>query len=354
MGLPGSAASEDSNKLSIIYFCLHGLQLLDKFQFSDGELEYYSKFIYDEFLIENDDFIGFRATNYFKQAGSYDLPNLSATLFALYNLLILKSNYSKRLDQDKIMKFLQLCQIKTGEFKGGFAPTITKNEKGEYEQYGDSDLRLCYIALAIRHLVKYDEFEDRKHDIDSKAALDFILERCNSNGGFSSQVLNEAHLGFTFCAVASLKLLEYPLEKLESTKHWLVQRQVDYPAVLYQDTEYEYYKPIDIGGFNGRENKLSDTCYCWWCTGALYIMNSDNIEFVNLSRAEEYLLYRVQNELFGGFGKDIESNPDPFHSYLAIASLSLWNKEKFGLKEVHPVLVISQESYNYFKREVEY
>ncbi|RLV95493.1 Geranylgeranyl transferase type-1 subunit beta [Spathaspora sp. JA1] len=353
-GLPASAASEDSNKLSIIYFCLHGLQLLDKFQFSESELKYHSDFIYNEFLIENEDFIAFRATNYFKSSGSFDLPNLSATLFALYNLLILKSNYSKRLNQDKIMKFLKLCQVKTGDSKGGFVSTLARNEQGDYEQFGDSDVRTCYMALAIRRLVKYDEFEGREHDIDTKAALEFILERCDSNGGFSSQVLDEPHLGYTFCAVACLKLLDYPLENLESTKNWLLQRQVDYPSELYKDLDYEYYRPIDIGGFNGRENKLSDTCYCWWCTGALYIMDKSNLNFINLNRAEEFLLHRVQNQLYGGFGKDIESTPDPFHSYLAISSLALWNAKKFGLKEINPVLVITQESYNYFKSEIEY
>lgn len=32
--LPSSAASEDSNKLAIIFFCLQGLQLLKKLQFT--------------------------------------------------------------------------------------------------------------------------------------------------------------------------------------------------------------------------------------------------------------------------------------------------------------------------------
>ena len=65
IGLPSSAQSEDSNKLAIIYFCLHGLQLLQKFQFHEQELIYYRNFIYKQFMIENNEIISFRSTHYF-------------------------------------------------------------------------------------------------------------------------------------------------------------------------------------------------------------------------------------------------------------------------------------------------
>ena len=373
IGLPSTAQSEDSNKLAIIYFCLHGLQLIQKFQFTNQELIYYRNFIINQFMIENNQIISFRSTHYFQKTNQkYDCPNLSSTLFALYNLLILKSPYHTIINRKKIMNFLCKCQVKDGINKGGFVPTLYYNEEnGDYKQYGEPDLRVCYMALLIRHLMKYDDNNNNNNredsnetDIDLISLQQFILDRININGGFSSTIMDESHLGFTFCAIASLKLLNYPLEKLKSTKEWLIHRQVDYPENLYpkdgngdgngNGDNYEYYRNIDIGGFNGRENKLSDTCYSWWCTGSLYNIDVNFIKLVDLNKAEDYLLNKTQNQLFGGFGRDPDSTPDPMHSYLALASLSLWNHEKFALQEINPILTITKELYQFFKEEIKY
>ena len=56
------------------------------------------------------------------------------------------------------MNFLCKCQVKDGINKGGFVPTLYYNEEnGDYKQYGEPDLRVCYMALLIRHLMKYDD-----------------------------------------------------------------------------------------------------------------------------------------------------------------------------------------------------
>ncbi|EMG48512.1 CDC43 Geranylgeranyl transferase type-1 subunit beta [Candida maltosa Xu316] len=354
IGLPSAAQSEDSNKLAIIYFCLHGLQLINNFKFSDVELQYYRDFIYNQFMMENDEFIAFRSTHYFKNITNYDLPNLSSTLFALYILLILKSPYHEKINRRKVLNFLIKSQVKEGPNKGGFVPTL-HYEDGEYRQFGEPDLRVCYVALGIRYLLKCHEgnLEDGL-DIDLDSLLKFILDRHNPNGGFSSTIMDESHVGFTFCAIASLKLLDYPLEDLQNTTEWLIQRQVDYPQCLYGDLDYEYHRSIDIGGFNGRENKLGDTCYSWWCTGSLHLINPEFVGLCDIEKAERYLLDITQNQMFGGFGRDPDATPDPLHSYLALASLSLWDHRKFNLQEVDPVLVITKESFNFFKEEINY
>lgn len=206
--LPAKLQGEDANRLSFIYFCLHGLGLLKQLKYTKEELQSYSDFIYKDYLLENDDFSAFRATPYFKGLSKYDLPNLSSTLFALLNLLILESDYSKVLDNHKVMKFLQLSQIKEGENKGSFAPTLRNGDNGEYVQFGETDVRLCYIAASIRHLVKYDTLgeEERKNDIDTKALTDFILLRIDYQGGLSFTKHVESHLGFSYCGIACLKL----------------------------------------------------------------------------------------------------------------------------------------------------
>jgi len=346
IALPSKLQSEDSNKLGLIYFCLHGLGLINRFKFSPPELEFYREFIYDSYLISNDEFQGFRATEYFARTNpEYDLPSVSATFFALVNLLILESDYSKRLDRHLVMNFVKRCQFTLGPNKGSFAPTLRYNEDTkQYEPYGETDLRICYVAIGIRKLLKYDE-SSQTNDINTTTATDFILDRLNHAGGFSSDKYTETHVGFTFCALASLKLLGYDLSqsKFGRTLDWLIHRQVDYTD--NHDMTYDYYQVEDRGSYNGRDNKLGDTCYSWWCTGSIKLLGQSKLELTNLPMARDYLLKTTQNELLGGFAKDHEAPPDPFHTFMAVASLSLWNSllpDNFQLQEIVEELVITK------------
>lgn len=80
--------------------------------------------------------------------------------------------------------------------------------------------------------------------------------------------LGEAHGGYTFCAVASLVLIQ-SFEGQESTRlpqinvrnllRWLVQMQGT---------------AAELGGFKGRTNKLVDGCYSWWVGGAFSLLSS--------------------------------------------------------------------------------
>lgn len=342
IALPSKVQSEDSNQLALIYFCLHGLGLINRLKLSPPEQKFYREYIVDSYLLEIDEFQGFRSTNYYKKLNnSYDLPNISSTFFGLINLLILKYDYSKVINRQKIVNFLQKCQIKSGDHRGSFAPTIKYDATTKtYIPFGEPDLRICYMAMCICQLIKYDGDE-----IDKSSIIQFITTRINYQGGLSSDQSTESHLGFTFCGLAALKLLNVDLStsKYESTLDWLIHRQVDYtPPTLY-DMEYPYYQSQDQGSYNGRENKFGDTCYSWWCTASLTILNPTNLELTNLQQARDYLLQITQNGLVGGFAKDYQANPDPFHSFLAIASLSLWNAhfdEKLPLEEIDNVLVI--------------
>ena len=58
----------------------------------------------------------------------------------------------------------------------------------------------------------------------------------------------EAHGGYTFCGLAAMVLLE-ATDKLDMVRlvEWLSNRQL-----------------VEEGGFNGRINKLVDSCYNFW------------------------------------------------------------------------------------------
>lgn len=350
---PAKAQLEDSNKLALIYFCLHGLGLLDKLDFSAEERDQYANFLYEHVISTADTSIqAFRPSQTFALAApgnGYDLPNLSATLFGLCNLLALQNDYLRRLDRHKIMAFVSRCQVKEeGPLLGAFRPVLDVSGA----PFGEIDLRHCYIAASIRKLVKYDELSsaERTSDIDVEALIGFIRAKIAVTGGLSSSDYTEPHSGLTFCGLAALQLLGVDFSDAENapwvnvTKEWLVHRQVDYPTSVYTD-DYQYYDPEDIGGFNGRENKFADTCYCWWVSGSLALLDpGKGLLLANLEAASGYLLDHTQHAMVGGFSKDGEAFPDPFHSFLGLASLALWLQftgNEMGLDEVDPALVIT-------------
>lgn len=326
--MPEKAQSEDANKLALIYFTLHGLSLLGKLE-STVDRESAIEDVYDYLIQDPDSQIqAFRSSQTFKLSSKnkeYDLHNLLATFFALACLLALDEDYSTRLDREKIMRFVSRCQVQNGNDVGSFRPVLG----ADHEAWGESDLRLCYIAAGIRKMLGYDKLSahERANDIDVKKLEEFILNKVSFNGGLSSSSHTESHSGLTFCGLASLRLLGIDLSThsdwVELTKDWLVHRQVDYPLVFYKGTAYEYYDHIDIGGFNGRENKFADTCYLWWVVGLLKLLDPRGVDLIDAEALLNYLLDKTQHKLIGGFGKNTEAFPDPFHSFLAICSISL-------------------------------
>lgn len=84
-----------------------------------------------------------------------------------------------------------------------------------------------------------------------------IVECQTYEGGLTNVPGAEAHGGYTFCGVAALALLN-KLELLDISRllSWLSQRQVE-----------------QLGGFNGRTNKLVDSCYSYWVGATFNIIN---------------------------------------------------------------------------------
>lgn len=342
LSFPARAQSEDSNKLSLVYFCLQGLELLGRPVLAQqADID----FIYRHVIpLADPDMQAFRASDTFAldpERNRYDLPNLLATYFALAALLALKDNYAARLDRHKVMAFVARLQTADGSFMPVLGP--------DGDPFGESDLRLCYVAALVRKMVGYDKLPpaERTNDIDVDALKQFIRSKLNYNGGLASHSGAESHAGLTFCGLAALKLVGDTFAEndpwTQLTLQWLVHRQVDYTLGRYG--EYEYYEEEDVGGFNGRENKLADTCYAWWVGALLALLSPKFAGLIDSTKAAAYLLERCQQPLVGGFGKDAASPPDPFHSFLGLAALLLLAQNSPGGEALEPVdveLVISQ------------
>jgi len=220
------------------------------------------------------------------------------------------------------------------------------------------------------------------------------------DGGISEAPFHEAHGGFTYCAIAALSFLDrlplghsqnptatysVPGDKLSGivdldlTLHWLVYRQTatldeeddfdthadetDTPATCHDAHSFvtmnqfaskrgeESYKDrptshfeLQWAGFNGRCNKIADTCYSFWVLGSL--ANLNKLYLANLDANRKYLLERTTH-FIGGFGKHPGDPPDVYHSYLGLAALAIGSDcspPDVNLKQLAPAVCMSVEA----------
>ncbi|GAU93226.1 hypothetical protein RvY_05198-2 [Ramazzottius varieornatus] len=180
---------------------------------------------------------------------------------------------------------------------------------------GEEDTRAVYCAVSVAVLL----------NIPLRPLFDlspFWLADCQTyEGGFGAVPGCEAHGGYTYCALAALYLLEKPmLCDLRSLVRWLSARQ----------TRYE-------GGFQGRTNKLVDSCYSFWQGAAFPLvqqalstdpdsvhvpMNSWLFDKVLL---RQYVLLCCQNA--DGICDKPGKGSDYYHTCYALGGLSIAHHE---------------------------
>lgn len=97
------------------------------------------------------------------------------------------------------------------------------------------------------------------------------------------------------------------------------------------------------GGFNGRPNKPVDTCYSFWTGAALKIL--DAYQFIHEKNNNQFVL--MTQDKYGGFSKWVNTVPDPLHTYLGLAGLSLMNVE--GLSELCYELNVTTRTMEHLK-----
>jgi geranylgeranyl transferase type-1 subunit beta len=155
--------------------------------------------------------------------------------------------------------------------------------------------------------------------VDTNRTVEYI-QRCRSYDGSIGMVPGmEGHGGSTFCAVASLVLMDTLDEVIDpkwknDLTYWCVQRQ----------------QPNDGntgGGMQGRPNKLEDTCYSYWVGATLRLLGrQDETSLLDEDLLTGYVLNR-QFQPTGGFCKAQGSPfPDLLHSFYSLAWLGLANE----------------------------
>ncbi|TPX34505.1 hypothetical protein SmJEL517_g02860 [Synchytrium microbalum] len=302
--------------MTLLYFCLAALDLLGEIDTPalKSRKERCINWIYACQVIgdaQNDTVCGgFKGSTF--TGASFDttkrvyttqeMGHIAMTYTALACLRILDDDMS-RVNKENIVVTLKKLQ----QPDGSFVPYLGSRE---------SDMRFLYCACAV------STFLNDWRGVNQQAAVSFILNSQNFDGGFAQSPNLESHGGSTYCAIASLSLMSAIPQVLSSPKirdatiRWLLFRQ--------------------LSGFNGRPNKPLDTCYSFWIGASLKLL--DAYHFVDKAANERFLA--TTESQMGGFGKEPQSYPDLLHSYLGLAGLAIGDFH--DLKSLSPALNIAQ------------
>eukprot|EP00123_Amoebidium_parasiticum_P012532 comp21423_c1_seq1/m.29533 comp21423_c1_seq1/g.29533 ORF comp21423_c1_seq1/g.29533 comp21423_c1_seq1/m.29533 type:complete len:352 (-) comp21423_c1_seq1:601-1656(-) len=324
--LPEPYKGQDHNRLTLLFFCLSGLDVLNGLELGEEERAGIVDWIYSLQVVPDKDdpdknagLCGFRGSNWlgmpFETSGvkSYypnDCSHITMTYCALLLLITLGDDLS-RVSRKAIVESLRGLQLEDGSF--------TSTVVG-----GESDLRFLYCACVISTLL------DDWSGVDRERAIKFIRGSMSYECAFGQGPNLEAHGGSTFCAVASMVLLGgtdgiLTNNQVSGLQGWLINRQQT--------------------GFQGRPGKPTDSCYSFWVGASLEMLGV--YDWVD-KEANAGFLRTCQFAKYGGFGKWPDSYPDVLHAYFSVCGFSLMGYE--GLKKLNCPLNISEKAYLDYRR----
>ena len=356
--LPGGYSSLDSGYPWLLYWVTniitmckdnYALNQKDKMQFVQ---------ILKELQHEDGGFCG-------SPKGHAHLISTYAAVMAIVNLGIPEAY--DIIDINKMKNFL--LKMKNNQFDINQEPSytdkngvylITRDKNNEFISYhtaypgtfqnhinGESDLRSTYCAMVVASVLNLINYDDLENDPITKGVVNNIKNCQTFEGGLGPEPFCEAHGGYSYCGIATLVLLK-KLNEIDTNSfvRWLVNRQM-----------------TKEGGFNGRTNKLVDSCYSFW-QGSIFnmIYMGDNkftydmeLLYDQLS-LQAYILFASQNLQNGGLIDKPGKFPDLFHTNYATAGLSLSQeclKDNFKValnsdlddvfEKMNPIYCVTQE-----------
>ena len=161
--LPGAFTSNDLNRLSLGFFLLNTLDILDHLSTSTtpSERTEWINWIYSCQLPAG----GFRGSTGTKtsEPSIYDAGHLPASYFAIASLLILRDDLTG-VNRRGLLATLRRLQNEDGSF----APVLIGEEK-----FGEVDVRHLYCAIATREMLSPVAKEE---DIDVEAAIRYVRQ----------------------------------------------------------------------------------------------------------------------------------------------------------------------------------
>ncbi|KAK7933199.1 hypothetical protein WMY93_004095 [Mugilogobius chulae] len=253
--LPERYSSLETTRLTIVFFALSGLDVLDALEVIDKNSMI--EWIYSHQVLPTEDqsnlsHCGFRGSSHIgipystKGPGvphPYDSGHVAMTYTGLCSLLILGDDLS-RVNKQAIMAGLRVLQLEDGSFYA--VPEGSEN-----------DIRFIYCAASICYML------DDWSGMDIQKAIEYIRSSLSYDSGFGQGAGRESHGGWTYCAIASLCLMgrleeAFSRKELDRIRRWCIMRQQT--------------------GFHGRPNKpwtpatpsgSEPRWSCWTCSSSL-------------------------------------------------------------------------------------
>eukprot|EP00249_Psilotum_nudum_P009441 c21940_g1_i3 orf=279-1352(-) len=310
-GLPSYVQTQDSNRLTLAYFAVSGLDILNAIDRIDADQ--IIDWVYAAQVLptqkdddssrasENGIFFGFSGSATIDTVSTLNSINprpkygghLASTYSALAILRILGDDFS-RVRREAISTTMRTLQ----QPDGSFSPVHTG---------GENDLRFIFCAVAICAML------DDWSGIELQQAMTYILNCQSYDGGFGLSPGLESHGGASYCAIAALKLMGHVLP--DPVLGISISSILDVTAII----RWCVQRQSDCGGFQGRLNKPADACYAFWIGGLLQMLGAGHLY-------DSEALYSFQlscQTKFGGFSKCPGDFPDLLHAYYGICSLSL-------------------------------
>ncbi|XP_073243213.1 geranylgeranyl transferase type-1 subunit beta-like [Porites lutea] len=316
--LPSAYSSLDTSRVTVAFFALSGLDILNSLHIVEENKKEIIEWIYsnqklpDHTPADTDlTRCGFRGSSTSARhkvlsegVHDYDCSHIAMTYTALASLVILGDDLS-RVNRPAVIEGLKALQLSDGSFR----PTVEGSE---------NDMRFVYCACCISY------FLNDWSGLDTSKLVEYIRKSMSYEYGFGQGPSLEAHGGSTFCAVASLVLMNQldsslVADELEQIKRWCLFRQKS--------------------GFQGRPNKPVDTCYSFWVGASLELLGA--FSCVDFPSNREYLM-STQAPVTGGFSKWPGNHPDALHTYFGLCGLSLMSEP--GLRKIHAALNITQRA----------
>ncbi|XP_041365891.1 geranylgeranyl transferase type-1 subunit beta-like isoform X2 [Gigantopelta aegis] len=291
--LPSSLSSLDTNRMTVAFFALSGLDVLGAINVLEEEHKQMIDWIYSLQVLphasgSNRQQCGFRGSStlghsYIPETAReklipYDSSHIAMTYTALASLLILGDDFS-RVDRMAIVDGLGALQQDNGSFCA-------------MPEGSECDMRFVYCATCISYML------NNWSGMDVEKTVKYIQASLTYEGALAQGPGLEAHGGPTFCGIASLILMDrldvaFTPRQLERLKRWCVCRQQS--------------------GFQGRPNKPVDTCYSFWVGATLQLLDMFDKTDARFNRS--YIL-ETQSDITGGFAKWPQNSPDALHGYL--------------------------------------
>ena len=238
--------------------------------------------------------------------GPFQFPHLATSYAAVSALVCIGTESALALiDRVKMKRFLLSMK---DPVTGGF----------RMHENGETDIRGTYCAIAVASLLQI-------LDEDLTSGVAEYVQRCQTyEGGIAGEPGMEAHGGYNYCGLAALAIIGKPASDLidsDALLAWISRRQM-----------------VFEGGFQGRANKLVDSCYTFWQGGALVLLAEMHASIhppqvlFSPEPAQMYVLLACQAES-GGLRDKPGKPADYYHSCYALSGLAALQFPTNELKE---------------------